>query len=60
MRILFDHGTPEPLIPFLTGHIVTTAKDAGWDKLMNGDLIEAAEKHSGIRNGGSRSAMSGG
>lgn len=33
-----------PLIPFLTGHIVTTAKDAGWDKLMNGELIEAAEK----------------
>ena len=25
MRILFDHGTPAPLIPFLTGHTVTKA-----------------------------------
>ena len=27
MRILFDHGTPAPLIPFLTGHSVMKAKD---------------------------------
>ena len=33
MRILFDHGTPAPLIPFLKGHTVTKAKDAGWDRL---------------------------
>jgi hypothetical protein len=32
MRILFDQGTPEPLIPFLRGHLITTAKDAGWPK----------------------------
>jgi len=44
MRILFDHGTPAPLIPFLEGHTVTKAKDAGWDKLANGDLLQAAEK----------------
>jgi hypothetical protein len=44
MRILFDHGTPAPLIPFLEGHTVTKAKDAGWDKLANGDLLTAAEK----------------
>jgi hypothetical protein len=31
MRILFDHGTPAPLIPFLEGHAVTKAKEAGWD-----------------------------
>ena len=36
MRILFDHGTPAPLIPFLEGHTVTKAKHAGWDKLNNG------------------------
>ena len=30
MRILFDHGTPAPLIPFLEGHTVTKAKDRGW------------------------------
>ncbi|HKN21923.1 MAG TPA: DUF5615 family PIN-like protein [Terracidiphilus sp.] len=43
MRILFDHGTPAPLIPFLTGHSVTKAKDAGWDRLANGALLDAAE-----------------
>src|ERR1035437_4966798 len=44
MLILFDHGTPAPLIPFLEGHRVTKAKDAGWDKLANGELLNAAEK----------------
>ncbi len=43
MRILFDHGTPAPLGRFLTGHIITHAKDAGWDRLTNGELIAAAE-----------------
>ena len=44
MRILFDHGTPAPLIPFLEGHCVTKAKDAGWGKLVNGELLKAAEE----------------
>lgn len=44
MRILFDHGTPAPLIPFLSGHIVTKAKDVGWEQLANGDLLNAAEQ----------------
>lgn len=43
MRVLFDHGTPAPLIPFLAGHIVTKAKDCGWDTLNNGDLLNVAE-----------------
>jgi hypothetical protein len=43
MRILFDHGTPAPLIPFLEGHTVTKAKDEGWETLANGDLLKAAE-----------------
>ena len=43
MRILFDQGTPEPLIPFLTGHTVTVARDAGWERLVNGELLKAAE-----------------
>jgi hypothetical protein len=43
MRILFDHNAPVPLIPFLVGHTVTTAKTAGWDRLANGDLLNAAE-----------------
>jgi hypothetical protein len=44
MLILFDHGTPVPLIPFLEGHTVTKAKDAGWDQLVNGELLKAAEQ----------------
>ena len=38
-----DQGRPEPLIPFLTGHTVTTAKDAAWGRLGNGELLKAAE-----------------
>ena len=44
MRILFDNGTPEPLIPLLGGHNVTTAIAAGWGRLENGDLLSAAER----------------
>jgi hypothetical protein len=39
---LFDQGTPAPPIPFLERHTVTKAKDAGWDKLVNGELLKAA------------------
>lgn len=44
MRILLDHGAPAPLTAFLTGHTVTKAKDAGWDRLVNGELLKAAEE----------------
>jgi hypothetical protein len=44
MLILFDHSTPAPLAPYLTGHSVTKAKDRGWDKLSNGDLLNEAER----------------
>lgn len=44
MRILFDQGTPAPLIPFLAGHTVSKARDMGWDKLANGELLAAAEE----------------
>lgn len=43
MLILFDHSTPSPLAPFLIGHIVTRARDRGWDRLSNGDLLAVAE-----------------
>jgi hypothetical protein len=43
MLILFDQGTPAPLIPFLEGHTVTKGKDAEWDMLVNGELLNAAE-----------------
>jgi len=44
MRILFDHGTPAPLVQFLTGHTVTRAKDMGWERLVNSELLNAAEE----------------
>jgi hypothetical protein len=43
MRILFDHGTPAGLARALPGHTVTTAQARGWDRLSNGDLLQAAE-----------------
>jgi hypothetical protein len=44
MRILLDHNAPAPLIPFLQGHVVTLARDAGWDRLVDGDLLTVAEE----------------
>jgi hypothetical protein len=43
MLILFDHMTPAGIARFLTGHTITKAKDRGWDRLGNGDLLPAAE-----------------
>src|SRR6266850_1362538 len=39
MRVLFDHGTPDPLRTSLTLHDVSTAYEKGWSKLRNGDLL---------------------
>src|SRR5271167_4505723 len=36
--------TPAPLASYLTGHSVTKAKDKGWDRLTNGDLLAEAER----------------
>jgi hypothetical protein len=44
MLVLFDHSTPAPLSSYLTEHIVTKAKDRGWDRLTNGDLLAEAER----------------
>ena len=44
MRILFDHNAPKRLAPHLQGHSVSTAKERGWDRLTNGDLLATAEK----------------
>ncbi len=43
MLVLFDHGTPAPLLPFIEGHTVKIAKAQGWDRLTNGALLIAAE-----------------
>jgi hypothetical protein len=44
MLILFDHGVPAPLLPYLIGHTVAKARDRGWDTLANGDLLAEAER----------------
>jgi hypothetical protein len=44
MLVLFDHSTPAPLSAYLTEHIVSKAKDRGWDTLSNGDLLAEAER----------------
>jgi len=44
MLVLFDHSTPAPLAPYLVGHTVVEAKDRGWDRLSNGELLVEAER----------------
>jgi hypothetical protein len=44
MRILFDHVTPRGIARYLPGHVVTKAKDRGWDTLTNGNLLAEAER----------------
>jgi hypothetical protein len=44
MLILFDHGVPAPLVPYLIDHNVVKARDRGWDRLSNGDLLAEAER----------------
>jgi hypothetical protein len=44
MLILFDHVTPRGIAGYLPGHTVTKAKDRGWDKLTNGNLLAEAER----------------
>ena len=43
MLILFDHSTPAPLRYALKGHVVVEAIERGWDRLVNGDLLNEAE-----------------
>ncbi len=44
MLVLFDHGTPAPIRPFLEGHVVKRTQDLGWDRMTNGELLGAAEE----------------
>jgi len=43
MRVLFDQATPVPIRFFLEGHTVSTSAHEGWDRLQNGELLNAAE-----------------
>jgi uncharacterized protein (DUF433 family) len=42
MLFSFDHSTPAPLRRALQIHTVVKAADRGWDRLINGDLLQAA------------------
>ena len=44
MLILFDQAKPGPLRSPPKGHLVRTAFQQGWDRLENGDLLNAAEQ----------------
>lgn len=44
MLIIFDQATPLPIRAYLEGHTVRTAAQQGWDRLSNGDLLDAAEQ----------------
>lgn len=43
MRVLFDNGVPRGVAAVLKEHVVEEARDRGWDRLTNGDLLRAAE-----------------
>jgi len=43
MLILLDHSTPTPLRYALKGHVVVEAVERGWERLVNGALLDAAE-----------------
>lgn len=44
MRVLFDNSTPRGIATVLDEHAVTEARELGWDRLRNGELLDAAEK----------------
>ena len=43
MRILFDQNVPVPLRYSLHNSTVETTAERGWDRLTNGELLDAAE-----------------
>ena len=44
MLVLFDHVTPAGIARVLSQHTVVKAKERGWDRLSNGDLLTQAER----------------
>lgn len=44
MRVLFDNSTPRGVAAALAGHVVTEARERGWDRLRKGELLDAAEQ----------------
>ena len=44
MRVLFDNGTPRGIARVLPEHEVQEARNLGWDRLENGELLKTAEE----------------
>ena len=44
MLILFDHGTPRSIARWLKDHTVVEAFAKGWDRSVNGELLQVAEE----------------
>jgi hypothetical protein len=44
MLVLFDQGTPVGIRHSLRNHTVKTAHELGWNTLLNGELLRAAEE----------------
>ena len=44
MRILLDESLPRDLRGELTGHVVTTVREAGWSGSTNGELLTRARE----------------
>jgi hypothetical protein len=42
--VLLDHNVPRPVRRLLAGHEVRTTAEMGWDRLTNGELLDAAER----------------
>jgi hypothetical protein len=43
MKVLFDQNVARRLRSYLPGHEVRTSFEMGWSRLVNGQLLEAAE-----------------
>jgi hypothetical protein len=43
MRVLLDNCTPRGVASSLRGHAVEECRSQGWDRLRNGELLDAAE-----------------
>jgi len=43
LRVLFDKNVPHGVRDFLSQHQVEMVEDRGWERITNGELIQAAE-----------------
>jgi hypothetical protein len=43
MRVLLDNCAPRAIARSLRGHAVKECRSYGWDRLKNGELLDAAE-----------------